>query len=269
MSQAPLLPGSITASIGSGFDENFDGGELGSPSAVALDDNSFFVSWVSIFNHNYGSVLGQKIDKSGNAIGEIIVITDRGPGHTSQAAVYKQSDLTKLDNGNIAVVYREDGIDAQIIEPDGTLVGGAIRLSGGNGGPSYGGTRPTITATDDGGFFAFWMSSHTGDWHIYGQKVDNTGSLDGGVFELPKGDFPGGHEPHSATTTDGKVVVAWTAAGPALEVWDVGVVTLDGANGSVLTGPNLVNTYSPSLQKSWMWHPSQMAASLLFMTLIY
>ena len=111
----PLLSGSSTASIGSGFDENFDGRALGSPSVVALDDNSFFVSWVSIFNHNYGSVLGQKIDKSGNAIGEIIVITDRGPGHTSQR-LCKQSDLTKLDNGNIAVVYREDGM-MQLLNP--------------------------------------------------------------------------------------------------------------------------------------------------------
>ena len=67
-----LLSGSSTASIGSGFDENFDGGELGSPSAVALDDNSFFVTWVSNVHHNYGSVLGQKIDKSGNAVGEIM-----------------------------------------------------------------------------------------------------------------------------------------------------------------------------------------------------
>ena len=146
--------------------------------------------------HNYGSVLGQKIDKSGNAIGEVIVILDRGPGWTSQAAMYKQSDLTKLDNGNIVVVYREQPggasstpINAQIIEPDGTLVGGEISLNGGNGGPLYGGTRPTITATDDGGFFAFWMSPYTGDWHIYGQKVDNTGSLDGGVLSFQRETF--------------------------------------------------------------------------------
>ena len=84
--------------------------------------------------------------------------------------MYKQSDLTKLDNGNVAVVYREDGIDAQIIEPDGTLVGGAIvsvvEMVG-----QVMGTRPTITATDDGGFFAFWMSSHTGDCISMGKRL--------------------------------------------------------------------------------------------------
>ena len=45
-------------------------GRLGSPSAVALDD-TIFVTWVSNVHHNYGSVLGQKIDKSGNAVGEL------------------------------------------------------------------------------------------------------------------------------------------------------------------------------------------------------
>ncbi|MFI0843767.1 calcium-binding protein [Mesorhizobium sp. IMUNJ 23232] len=155
--------------------------------------------------------------------------------------------LTGLDNGNIAVVVREDGLSydfkLKIIAQDGTV----LKTANIAGNPTHPATQPDIVQLDSGHIVVTWTHEHSSTDHdIYGSLFDAAGNLlkiDGSAtFAITAG-----------TTDDVKSTVTDMVGNGFLTAWQV--TDPNGANGSsieaeinafvnVVKGDNAADTYT-------------------------
>jgi len=71
-------------------------------------------------------------------------------------------------------------------------------------------TSPSVVVFKNRGFLAVWQDERNGDWDIYAQKFDSSGTAVGSNFEIPQDlDFQNQINPDVARIEDSSFIVVW------------------------------------------------------------
>ncbi len=136
-------PATADFALGAGVDA---ANESYQPNVIALDNNRFVAVWANEVSNATYNVVGRIYDRSGSALGAQFTIGSL----VSSVGIYgAKSDVTRLDDGGFAVVWRTH---------DGTVTGVRARVMNGNGSARSaeltlaGNEVASISALDGGGF---------------------------------------------------------------------------------------------------------------------
>jgi len=188
---------------------------------VAATENGFVAAW------REGGVASdtwpvevQVFDQAGNPLGERDLFTG--------ATLEGYPTLTRLANGNIAVSVEEVGVGtvAQIIEPDGDLVGGKFTLAAA---PSGNTAALGQIADDLGGFFQVWREDAVDGVRIWVQRLAADGAPIGPEIDVADG-IKGDVNASVAMSSDGGLIVSWSefTVGPSINNVHARVFAPDG-----------------------------------------
>lgn len=154
----------------------------------------------------------QVFDQAGNPAGATIELF-------AGAELSGPPEILKLADGNLAVVVNEIGVGAvaQIVAPDGDLVGPSFTLEG----PPIGDAGPIATIADDlGGFLQLWREVTLGESRLFVQRLAADGTPTGPEIDV----VDGIEESLSAglvVSPDGGLIVSWVEYGNSPSVANV------------------------------------------------
>lgn len=200
------------------------------PSATALSNGGFVVSWVSSRSTS-GDIYAQRYDANGVAQGGDFRV------NTSTEGLQSSASIVGLSNGGFVVNWNDNSRNdfyAQRYDANGVVQGGEFRVGG-----SSGGGDPLIAGLSDGGFVVSWIDHGS----FYAQRYDVNGVAQGGELKVIDA---GGGDPSIAGLSDGGFVVSWYSLG----AYDVYAQRYD-ANGVAQGGKFVANTSTVGTQ----WDP--------------
>jgi hypothetical protein len=171
-----------------------DGTPLGSPVGLATGvqfegnpavaynptDNEYLVVWEYAFSASDHDIYARRISGSGAPLGGTFVVVNSGTNESNPVVTFNQ------EAGQYLVVYEyqaaggNQDIYARRVGGDGTLPGSIIPVATGS-------TDQSAPATAAGGsYLVVWQVAHptSGEYDIYGQRVDAYGSLSGGSIAI-------------------------------------------------------------------------------------
>ncbi|MEZ4797554.1 MAG: T9SS type A sorting domain-containing protein [Flavobacteriaceae bacterium] len=206
-------------------DANFDARE---PDVVWNSaSNQYLVIWqgeTSIDEEK--EIYGQRLDNSGNAIGSNFRISDMGTeGETTTSALSPRLDYNSVDNNYLIIWQGSDTVAnqyetyGQLIDANGAEIGtNDFRITTTtNINANYDTWRPKLVwNVTNNEYLVVYRNDHTTDdeFEIYGQLIDNLGSLKSAAFNLsdmgPDGDTNyGADDCVVATNGIGDYIIAW------------------------------------------------------------
>jgi len=151
---------------------------------IAMDsDGKFVVVWEDYRSGSDYDTYGQLFDASGSKVGSNFLVND--------SITYNQQDPScAMDSaGNFVVVwedYRNWNYDiyGQRFDENGdtTGLGGNFLIN--DDGESYYQYDPSVSMDNSGNFTVVWKDARDGNYNIYGQIYDNTGSPSGSNFRI-------------------------------------------------------------------------------------
>ena len=148
------------------------------PQAVMREDGNFIITWLSIPNDlKKYEICFQRFDGNGNRIGDIQVVNDE-PNDVQPF----YSSICMTDNGDFIISwteeqedYRFNDIKFQIYDSSSAAVGNIQKVLINDDiecRPSY----PQIACNNDGRFTIVWHDNRNGDYDIFYQIYDKTGT---------------------------------------------------------------------------------------------
>ena len=233
----------LTAPVVSNYTEfqvnTYTAGSQVSPSATALADGGFMVTWESSdyddnsqagdyrdngqFDNSYifsesqdgdnGGIYAQRYNSDSSANGSEFQVNTYTQGHQWY------SSTAALADGGFVVTWAGSGngdsygIYAQRYNADGSVDGAEFQVNTFTGGTQY---RPSITVLADGGFVVTWNSKEQDDdlgYGIYAQRYNSDGSVKG--IEFQTNTYVIGDQVHSKVEAlnNGGFVVVWYGNG--------------------------------------------------------
>jgi hypothetical protein len=149
---------------------------------TALANGGFLAVWQSQAQDGYGGgIYAQSYGADGSTVG--------GEFKISTAVANQQyPDVAKLADGRLVVTWQSHnqdgsafGIYGQLLNADGTLVGGEFRANTFTTGDQR---KPSVAALSDGGFIVTWESEKQigSSWDIFGQRYGADGTRIGNEF---------------------------------------------------------------------------------------
>lgn len=171
-----------------------DGLPLGSPAGLATGvqfegnpavaynptDDEYLVVWEHAFSASDHDIYARRISGSGAPLGGTFVVVNSGTDESNPVVTFNQ------EAGQYLVVYEYQAaggnrdIYARRVGGDGTLPGSIIPVATGS-------TDQSAPATSAGSnYLVVWQVAHptSGEYDIYGQRVDAYGSLSGGSIAI-------------------------------------------------------------------------------------
>ncbi|MCM8611447.1 hypothetical protein, partial [Accumulibacter sp.] len=230
--------------------------------AVAAYSGGFATVWSSTQSGGSSQdIYVQRWDNSGNRIGpEVRVSTNPGSG-TAQAGNQYVPEVAAQANGNLFVVWTDDGGNDGAADgvygrfyhagtttwSDTVLVNTTTSGSQGNG--ASGDYEPNVAALADGGFVVVWPSNANdgSGWAVMGQRFTAGGTKVGGEFQV--NEFSSGNQYQVdviGLSTGGFVVGFYNDnPEPTGTYYDAYIREFD-ASGMAVDGDRKVNTYNGS-----------------------
>lgn len=188
------------AAVGSQFRIEEDTGVAGV--AVVATGDGYIAAWrEGGIESDEWPVQVQIFDQGGNPLGTTLTMF---PGDVLDNA----PRLMTLADGNVAVLIEEEGVGtvAQIISPEGDLVGGKFTLAGP---PVDGAVALSQIADDLGGFWQLWTQEGVDGSSLWMQRLDAEGTAIGAKIEVVEG-AEGALAGSLALSGDGDLIVTWT-----------------------------------------------------------
>ena len=205
---------------------NLDGDSLG-PRLVVNDDGTsnnqyrpkiamdvsgnFVVVWRDYRSSSDYDIYGQLFDASGSKVGSNFLVNDDG----ISSSQYDPS--CAMDSaGNFVVVWEDNrngnyDIYGQRFDENGDTTGlGGNFLINDDVGSSYQ-YDPSVSMDNSGNFTVVWRDYRDGNYDIYGQLYDNTGSPSGSNFRIDQGIGAVSYDP-DVSMDDNYFVVVWDDA---------------------------------------------------------
>lgn len=184
---------------------------------IAALDDGFVVTWESFLQDGSqeAAILRFLDADAGPAGGEVVVNT-----HT--ASDQEDVAVAVAADGTIAVVWESDaqdgfgeGVFAQVLDVDGTPVGGEFQL---NSFTAQDQDNPRVAPDGTGGFVAVWSSEDQLDGvssDLFGQRFDANGQLVGGEFQINTQATDDQDLPVIAGGPGQRMMVVWRSFGDA------------------------------------------------------
>jgi hypothetical protein len=156
-------------------------GHQNAPSAAALSDGGFVLTWTSQWQDgSVSGVYGQRYDATGVALGSEFRVNTWTSGEQGASRVLA------LDDGGFLVAWRSKGQDgsgygvyAKRFDADGNVLGAEFRVNSNTAGDQ----QPAFLLTlEDGDFLVTWRGSD--GVSLFGQRYNGDVSRDGGEFSL-------------------------------------------------------------------------------------
>jgi hypothetical protein len=219
------------------------------PSATALDNGGFLITWHSMGQDSSGwGVYGQSYDAGGNTAGGEFQISTQTYAHQVWP------DATTLSDGSVLVVWgsliqdgSSYGIYGQRIDASGAKIGGEFQINTYWQGGQW---APDVAALNNGGFVVTWYSdSQDGSASgIYAQRYDAGGNPDGGEFLVNSTTY--NYQTTSTVTglADDGFVITWQSNGQDGSGYGVYGQRYD-ANGNEIGGEFRANTHTGNNQQ--------------------
>ncbi len=216
------------------------------PSATALNDGGFVVTWSSIGQDGDSSgIFGQRYDAAGAAAGvEFQVNTYETDGQW-------RPSITALSDGGFVVAWESwaqdgslAGIYAQRFNASGTPLGDEFRA---NTQTLDRQQSSSVTALSDGGFVVTWMSlgQDGSNYGIYGQRYDAAGDAAGMEFQINSYTANGQMTPSVAALDQGGFIVTWESNGQDGNIFGVYGQMFSYASVDFTSGDDTVTLYGP------------------------
>ena len=214
----------------------------GEPSIAGLLDGGFIVTWSS--DNQDGSqdgVFAQRYNADSSVNGAEFQV------NTYTDSWQELSSVTALDDGGFVVVWRSHdqdgssfGIFGQRYSADGSVNGAEFQVN------TYIDSwqdQPSISALDDGGFVAVWVSSNQdGDrGGIFAQRYSADGSVNDVEFQVNTFTTNYQRAPSIHAFDDGGFIVSWSSRGQDGDNYGIFAQRYN-ADGSVNGGEFQVNT---------------------------
>jgi Ca2+-binding RTX toxin-like protein len=180
-----------------------------SPSAVALSDGGWVVTWSSLAQDGSSwGVYGQRYAAGGAATGGEFRV------NTYTANEQGQASVAALNDGGWVITWQSrdqdgswNGIYGQRYSASGAVSGGEFRV---NTTTSDFQSSPSVTGLPDGGWVVVWISVQDGSGNgIYGQRYTSGGTATGGEFRVNSYTTNDQLNPSVAALSDGGWVVTW------------------------------------------------------------
>lgn len=156
--------------------------------------NEFLVVWEGDLTDNAFEIFGQRVGASGNLIGDNFQISYQGPAGDADydavdpAICYNATSNEFLVTWSGDITAGETEIFGQRIDAAGHLVGNNFRIStqGPEGNVLFVTEHPAISHNAvDNEYLVTWEGSQSdGEFEIFGQRVDGSGSLLAGNFRV-------------------------------------------------------------------------------------
>jgi len=217
------------------------------PSATALADGSFVITWVSDGQDGSGYVIyAQRYDASGNTAGDEfqvsyheIYIRDFNPLRTS---------ITALEDGGFVISWNgyyygdSSGIFAQRYDASGNRVGDEFLVN------TYTASEqsyPSTATLADGSFVITWVSDgQDGDGiGVYAQRYDASGNTQGTEFQVNTYTISIQEDQSITALADGGFIITWHSYGQDGSGSGIYAQRYD-ANGNTQGSEFQVNTYT-------------------------
>jgi large repetitive protein len=218
------------------------------PSASALSDGGFVVTWMSYNQDGNGyGIYAQRYDAAGVADGGELRVNSTTAGNQMHPSA------SALSDGGFVVTwmsYNQDGggwgIYAQRYDAVGAAVGGEFRVNTTSASDQM---YPSAWALSDGGFVMIWTSWNQdgSEWGVYSQRYDAAGAAVGGEIRVNTTTVSSQNYPSASALSDGGFIVTWASQGQDGSGYGVYAQRYDAA-GVVVGGQFLVNTTTASDQ---------------------
>jgi hypothetical protein len=178
-----------------------------SPSIAMDGSGNFVITWDDWRNGNH-DIYAQRYNSSGTPLGSNFKVNDDA-GSSDQ-----RTPATAMDgSGNFVITwndYRNGNCDiyAQRYEPSGTPLGSNFKVNDDPGTAHQ--HSPAITMDGSSNFVITWEDDRNGDFDIYAQRYDSSGTSLGSNFKV--NDDPGSSDqryPAIAVDSFGNFVITW------------------------------------------------------------
>jgi parallel beta-helix repeat protein len=202
--------------VGSEFQVNtFAATELGKPVLTALSGGGFMAAWQSIDQDGdeYG-IFGQRYDGAGNRVGGEFQINAYTTTSQNTPAIATLTDGSVVVSWNS---YGQDGsgygVVAKRYDASGVALGNEFVVNSSTNATQK---NPAIAPLSNGGFTITWrsQSQFDGDYGVYGQRYDATGSQVGNEFQISS--FTSQDQARAAVTSspNGGFTAIWHSLSP-------------------------------------------------------
>jgi len=235
-----------------------DGLPLGSPAGLATGvqfegnpavaynptDNEYLVVWEHAFSASDHDIYARRISGNGAPLDGTFIVVNSGTNESNPVVTFNQ------ETGQYLVVYEYQAaggnrdIYARRVDGDGTLPGSIIPVATGS-------TDQSAPATSAGGnYLVVWQVAHptSGEYDIYGRRVDAYGSLSGGSIAISTWQYDQLKPRLAFNAAAGEWLVVWEdhhwGWGAYRDVYGQRVNydgTLDGGNFGIAWGNNREN----------------------------
>ncbi|MEJ2559482.1 MAG: hypothetical protein P8186_25360, partial [Anaerolineae bacterium] len=235
-----------------------DGTPLGSPAGLATGvqfegnpavaynptGNEYLVVWEHAYSTSDHDIYARRISGSGASLGGTFVVVNSGTNESNPVVTFNQ------EAGQYLVVYEyqaaggNQDIYARRVGGDGTLPGSIIPVATGSTDQS----APATAAS--GNYLVVWQVAHptSGEYDIYGQRVDAYGSLSGGSIAISTWQYDQLKPRLAFNAAAGEWLVVWEdhhwGSGAYRDIYGQRVNydgTLDGGNFGIAGGNNREN----------------------------
>ncbi|MFZ5515210.1 MAG: T9SS type A sorting domain-containing protein [Candidatus Zhuqueibacterota bacterium] len=176
---------------------------------IAMDGSgNFVIAWEDYRNANY-DIYAQRYNSSGSALGTNFKVNDdTGSSYQVEASIAMDG------SGNFVIAWKDyrngyyADIYAQRYNNSGSAQGTNFKVNDDTGGSGQ--YNPSIAMDGSGNFVIAWSDTRKGEWDIYAQRYDSSGSAQGTNFKV--NDDTGGYYqiyPSIAMDGSGNFVIAW------------------------------------------------------------